>query len=174
MLSTRREPLVKCIWSNLMLGWLSRRYKFRIVLIVRHPGAVTESELRNVWSSKFALDRFRNDSRFSELTGERYRPLLEQKLTPIEGLAAKWLIENQWALETAPSNGVTVVFYERLKSLLDYEWKKLLRALDLRCMPDVSMLTRPSQQTAPQGSDVDWKHRWTPQMAACPHSRTDE
>jgi hypothetical protein len=155
MMSTRREPLVKCIWANLVLGWLSRQCKFRIVLVVRHPGAVTESELRNAWSAKFALDRFRGDTRLHELTNGRYRGLLEQKLTPIEELAAQWLIENQWAIETAPENGVTVVFYERLRSLRDSEWERMRRALNLGCIPDAAILARPSQQTAPQGSAVD-------------------
>ncbi len=154
-MSTRREPLVKCIWANLMLGWLSRQCKFRIVLVVRHPGAVAESELRNAWSAKFALDRFRGDRKLHELTNGRYWALLEQKLTPIEELAAQWLIENQWSIETAPANGVTVVFYERLKSLRDSEWERIQKAFDLQCMPDAAMLARPSQQTAPQGSGID-------------------
>jgi hypothetical protein len=155
MMSTRREPLVKCIWANLMLGWLSQQCNFRIVLVVRHPGAVTESELRNAWSAKLALDRFRGDTRLHEMTNGRYLDLLKQKLTPIEELAAQWLIENQWAIETAPANGVTVVFFERLKSLRDSEWEQIQRAFDLPCMPDAAMLARPSQQTASQGSEID-------------------
>ena len=85
MESTRREPLVKCIWSNLMLGWLSRHCQFRVVLIVRHPGAVTESELRNFWSAKQTLDQFRDDEEFHELTNGRYQSLLNRKLTPARG-----------------------------------------------------------------------------------------
>jgi len=162
MMSTRREPLVKCIWANLMLGWLSRQCKFRIVLVVRHPGAVTESELRNAWSANFALERFRGDRRLHELTNGRYQGLLEQNLTPIEGLAAQWLIENQWAIETAPANGVTVVFYERLKSLRNSEWEQIQRALGLRRIPDAAILARPSQQTAPQGSGIDFSAKERP------------
>lgn len=154
MMATRREPIVKCIWANLMLGWLSRQCGFRIVLVVRHPGAVTESELRNAWSAKSALDRFRNDTSLHEITNGRYQDLLERNLTPIEELAVQWLIENQWAIETAPANGVTVVFYERLKSLQDSEWEQIQRALDLPRLPDAAILSRPSQQTAPKGSGI--------------------
>jgi len=153
MESTRREPVVKCIWSNLMLGWLIRQCQFRLVLIVRHPGAVTESELRNCWSAKLTLDQFKGDKKLHELTNGRYLALLNQKLTPVEELAVKWLIENQWAIETAPANGVTVVFYERLKSQPDSEWKKIQGAFALPDMPDAATLARPSQQSAPQGSD---------------------
>jgi hypothetical protein len=154
MESTRREPLVKCIWSNLMLDWLSRQCQFRLVLIVRHPGAVTESELRNFWSAKPTLDQFRGDKKLHELTNGRYLALLNQKLTPVEELAVKWLIENQWAIETAPANGVTVVFYERLKSQPNIEWEKIQRTFALPNLPDAAMLARPSQQSAPQGSDI--------------------
>ncbi len=153
MESARREPLVKCIWSNLMLGWLSRQCQFRVVLIVRHPGAVAESELRNFWSAKATLDQFRDDERFHELTNGRYQSLLNRKLTAVEELAVKWLVENQWAIETAPANGVTVVCHERLKSKPDTEWKKIQTAFDLPNMPDAEILARPSQQSAPQDSD---------------------
>jgi len=152
--SVRREPLVKCIWANLMLGWLSRRCGFRVVLIVRHPGAVVESEHRNVWSARSTLDRMRRDRRLHELTDGRYLRLLGGTLTPIEEFAALWVIENQWNLETASRNGVTVVFYERLKAMHEPEWQKLRIALDLPRLPDASRLARPSQQTAPQNSDT--------------------
>jgi hypothetical protein len=144
----RPDPLVKCIRANLMLGWLSRRCDCRTVLVVRHPGAVIESELRNAWDPEIALHRFRGDSRLHELTGNRYRALLERRLTPIEALAARWVIENQWVIEQAPANGVTVVFYERLMSSPNLEWSRLCRALDLPEVPSESVRARPSQQSS--------------------------
>jgi hypothetical protein len=149
MAGRRSNPLVKCIRANLMLGWLSRRCGCSTVLLVRHPGAVIESELRGDWTADLALERFRSDSRLHEMTGDRYRALLEQRLTPIEALAVRWVIENQWVIEQAPANAVSVVFYERLKSSPDREWQRICRALDLPNAPTAAVLARPSQQSSP-------------------------
>lgn len=148
----RRDPLLKCIRANLMLGWLARRSDCRIVLVVRHPGAVIESELRGEWNAEFALNRFKADDWLHELTGNRYRALLERPLSPIEALAVRWVIENQWPVEQAATNGVTVVHYERLKSSPDTEWQRVCSALDLPCRPEATVLARPSQQSAITGS----------------------
>lgn len=142
------DPLIKCIRANLMLGWLARRSESRTVLIVRHPGAVIESELRGEWNAEFALNRFRADSRLHELTSDRYRSLLARDLSPVEALTARWVIENQWPIDQAAGNGVTVVHYERLKAHPDTEWQRVCGALNLARRPEASILARPSQQSA--------------------------
>ncbi len=147
--SRRREPIVKCIRANLMLDWLSRGQSWRVVLIVRHPGAVIESELRGSWNASFALDRFRNDARLHELTNGRYVQLLEQKLTPVEALAARWVIENQWVVERARFNRVTVVHYEQLRASPEPTWAQVVDALGLTAAPDAASLSKPSQQSSP-------------------------
>jgi len=148
----RREPLIKCIRANLMLGWLTHRANCRTVLVVRHPGAVIESELRGGWDAQFALDRFRSDSRLHELTGNRYQALLDRQLSPIEALAARWVIENQWVIESAPANRVTLVYYEHLTSAPDAEWRRIRSALDLAESPAPAIIARPSQQSSPRSS----------------------
>src|SRR5262245_53226954 len=64
--SRRQVPIVKCIRANLMLDWLARGQGWRVVLIIRHPGAVIESEMRASWSARFALERFASDERLHE------------------------------------------------------------------------------------------------------------
>lgn len=145
--SRRPAPLVKCIRSNLMLGWLSRQCGGRVVLIIRHPGAVIESELRGKWEPQAALDRFRHDAALHELTGNRYRTLLSRPLSDIEALATRWVIENQYPTLWASADGVTVVHYERLKSSPGEEWPRMCAALDLANVPATSALARPSQQS---------------------------
>lgn len=152
MEARRRDPLVKCIRANLMLDWLSRQFDCRIVLVVRHPGAVIESEMRGSWKAEFTLDRYRGDTRLHEITSDRYRALLERPLTPIEALATRWVIENQWVIEQAAANGVTIVCYERLMSSPDEEWQRICRALQLPSAPAPAVLARPSQQSAPNRS----------------------
>lgn len=149
----RSQPLVKCIRANLMLAWLARHLPCRAVLIVRHPGAVIESELRGRWNAGYALDRFRDDTRLHNLTQDRYRPLLARKLTHVESLALRWVIENQWVLEAARAQAIPVIHYEKLRATGDGAWTALCAALGVSKLPDRKSLTRPSQQSG-SGRDV--------------------
>lgn len=146
----RSSPLVKCIRANLMLAWMTRRFLCKTVLVVRHPGAVVESQSRlgAIWDPEPILQRYKADSRLHELTRQRYRALLERRLSRVEALTANWIIENQWAIEQAALNGVTVVFYERLKASPAREWQRVARALDLPSVPGAAVLERPSQQSS--------------------------
>jgi hypothetical protein len=150
--SRRPAPLFKDIRANLMLGWLARHCDCRTVLILRHPGAVLESEMRGGWNAGSVLDRFRRDPRLHALTGGRYRALLARELSPVEALATRWVIENQWPVERATDDGVTVVHYEHLKSTPETEWPRMCRALELTNVPSEAVRARPSQQSATEGS----------------------
>ena len=152
VMATRRQPLVKCIWANLMLGWLNRQFGCRIVLIVRHPGAVIESELRAGWRAENVLERFRNDHQLSVVTGNRYGALLQRQMTTTEALTVRWLVENQTVMEGAPRNGVTVVHYEHLAGRCRSSWQRACSALDLRHLPGSTILAKPSQQSSQLGS----------------------
>jgi hypothetical protein len=155
-MSASETPLVKCIWSNLLLGWLVRQYDCRLLLVVRHPGAVIESELRNNWNAEFAVNRFRKDAEFDRLTGGRYRGMLGRELSPIEGLAVRWLVENQWVIEQQSRLRATIVHYEHLSSGPDAAWRRICDALDLRHVPDVGTISKPSQQSDLRGSE-EWQ-----------------
>lgn len=182
----RSSPLVKCIRANLMLNWLSRRHACKIVLLVRHPGAVVESQLRlrrgGVWDPEPVLTRYQNDSCLHELTGNRYRKLLSRQLSPIEALAVNWVIENQWAIERAAINHVTVVFYEQLKASPACEWQRICRALDLPHVPQASVIARPSQQSssrhivaaAPMTEEPSWRRGLTVENVALIQRVLDE
>lgn len=148
-MSRGQFPLIKCIRANLMLGWLSRQFECSTVLLVRHPGAVIESKLQGFWNVQAVLAGFRGDPRFHELTGGRYHSLLNRDQTPVEGMAALWVIENQYAVEHAARDGVTVVFYECLTSRPNLEWRRICRALSLSNIPAPEVIERPSQQSSP-------------------------
>jgi Sulfotransferase domain len=152
--SRHRDALIKCIRANLMLGWLTRKCGFKVVLVVRHPAAVIESELRASWNAKFALDRFREDERLDLLTAGRYRSLLGRPLSHVEALTARWIVENQWVVEAAPANGVEVVYYERLRADPDVEWKRIGAALGVANLPAATVIAQPSQQTSRRRSAI--------------------
>ena len=170
--SRRPSPLIKCIRSNLMLGWLTRHGGARVVLIVRHPGAVIESELRGDWKADRVLEVYRKDDTLHEMTQGRYRPLLARSLEPVEALATRWVVENQFAVERAAADGVTVVHYERLKSSPDEEWPRLCQALDLPRVPSADARAKPSQQSATNkpvssagtSGPPEWMRRLTPEQ----------
>jgi hypothetical protein len=146
------EPLVKCIYANLMLDWLRVHCHCRLLFVVRHPCAVIESELRSGWDPAPALERYRTDSELRASTDGRYVKLLSRQLTPVEALAAKWVVENQPVIEGSLSGGATVVFYEKLAAPDSVEWSRVLDAFGLARAPDARHLAQPSQQSAPRGS----------------------
>lgn len=150
--ASHREPLVKCIWSNLMLGWLAEDCNCRILFVVRHPGAVIESELRSGWRADETLDRFKRDPKLRELGGGRYWPMLREPLEPVESLALRWLIENQPVVDGECSGVEGVVHYEELVSMSPLAWGRVRDVLSLERIPGAKMLARPSQQSWPAGS----------------------
>lgn len=158
----RREPLIKCIRANLMLPWIVRHLDSRVVLIVRHPGAVVESELRSGWKANYVLERYRTDEQLQEITSGRYRSLLDRKLEPVEALTLRWLIENQWAMEVAAVHGIEIIHYEHLRSPAGSAWQRLCAALDLAALPDRSTLTRPSQQSGAGRKAISFAQSETP------------
>jgi hypothetical protein len=158
----RQDPLIKCIRANLMLPWIARQLGSRVTLIVRHPGAVIESELRGGWNAGLALDRFRNDARLHELTQNRYRALLARQLNSVEALTLRWVIENQWVMEAAEGGGIPVFHYEYLRSSPDMEWPRLCSALGLPKVPDDRTLTKPSQQSGTARKSVPLVQSRTP------------
>lgn len=149
--AARREgTLIKCIRANLMAGWLTRTIGFQTALIVRHPCAVVESQYRSgsAWDPKHVLAKYRADGRLQELTGGRYRKLLDSQLTNLQALTLNWIIENQWPLERSQEDGYVVVYYEDLVAKPDRTWAQLCASLGLPRVPDVSLLQRPSQQAS--------------------------
>lgn len=156
--AANRKPIVKCIWANLMLRWLIRHCNCRVILVVRHPAAVIESEIRNGWDAGDTLDRFRQDRKLQELTEGRYCQLLAGSLTAVEALTLRWLIENQPMIDAAPSRHLSIVYYEQLAASSTFAWRQVKDALILERSPDSEVLARPSQQSWPPGAAASQRH----------------
>jgi hypothetical protein len=170
----RKDVLIKCIRANLMAGWLTKAVGFKTVLVVRHPGAVVESQLRlgSVWDPAPVIERYRANPRLHEATGGRYLSLLNSKLTTLQALTLVWVIENQGPVERSVADGYAVVYYENLLSQPDSVWRYLCEALDLPRVPSSSILHKPSQQASlspeiPNKLDRSpprWRTRMTPEQ----------
>jgi hypothetical protein len=148
---SRQALLVKFIRANLMLGWIQRHFDARIVLVLRHPGAVIESRLRLGGEDWDASDQLRQYTGQSALHADylfKYNDVLRGSLTAAESHAAIWCIENQLPLTQLGAGTVTVAFYEQLLSGQPEPWQSIIDALELRQMPDERRIQSPSQSTA--------------------------
>lgn len=143
--------LIKTIRANLMLGWLAAQYDSRIVLIVRHPGPVVESQLRlggRDWDAQYLLDKYQRDERLLSALPADMRTAIGDLNRPSRALTWIWCVENVVARSLLEaSTNVSVFAYEKL--LTDPgAWADLTRALGLESIPDRATLRKPSQQAA--------------------------
>lgn len=173
MMSARGEPIVKCIWANLMLDWLVAEFGCRVVLVVRHPGAVIESEVRGGWDAAGTLEQFRRDPGFHAATGGRYARLLERPLGDVEALALRWLIENQPHLDAGSRDAVMVANFENLAARERASWEPVCRHLEVPSLPDEELLGQPSQQSstrearsADEMAGASWRDALGPERCA--------
>jgi hypothetical protein len=155
----RSDSVVKCIRANLMLDWIQANTNAQTVLLMRHPCAVVESQLRfpEVWDPYWLLEKYRNDSALMDGPLRELHAVIERDFTQAQALTAIWCIENLVPALQAKANSYQVVFYEELLEHPDTEWKRVATGLGLEAIPAARLLTRPSQQSAvrlqKQGSD---------------------
>ncbi|WP_158308372.1 sulfotransferase [Thiocapsa marina] len=170
-LRARSRIIVKFIRANLLLGWLAQHFDARVLLLVRHPGAVVESKLRLggfSWDPGRLLDVYRQDETIHHLRGGVYRDLLSRELTSAQALALHWCIENQLPIAEAKQNGYLLVHYEDLVERGGPVWDRIAQFFDLSSGGwDQDLLSRPSQQASATWRDNElaidshqsWRHR---------------
>ena len=144
------EPLIKCIRANLMVDWLVHRMNYSVALIIRHPCAVVESQIRlgAVWDPRAKIDLYRANDKLHALTDGRYAQLLGRNLSTAEALCLNWVIENQWPYENSKKGSYSVTLYEELLKNTGEEWTKLCASLGLKILPSEDLVARPSQQSS--------------------------
>lgn len=143
------QIIVKMIRANLMLGWLHQKFGARIVLVIRHPGAVIESKMRlggNDWEASSLLQHYLQDKRLQQNYLAPYNDLLNRDLDPAAAHAAIWCIENCMPLSQAKQYGHIVVFYEKLMKNSGKEWRRIITGLGLSKVPSAETIEKPSQQ----------------------------
>lgn len=146
----RTGAIVKCIRANLLAGWLSKKVGFQTALVVRHPCATIESQLRGggAWKPERIMARYKSNEKLHEITGNRYTALLERNLSQIESMALRWTIENQLAVEQSVEQEYFVVCYEHLLDDPQKTWPRVCDSLGLSVVPESSDLRKPSQQAS--------------------------
>ncbi|MEL7450228.1 MAG: sulfotransferase [Pseudomonadota bacterium] len=158
------QCLVKLIRGNLMLDWLHERFAARTVLVVRHPGAVVESQMRlsgNDWDPQRILAAYTSQPAFAHRYGARCSELLAQPMSKAQAHAAVWCIENQLPLESRQPGSFRVVFYEKLLEAPEREWRRMADWLELPNVPSEAVRKAPSQQVSEvsKGERLDLAHK---------------
>lgn len=108
-----RRRIVKDVRANLMLGWLAKNFpKTPIVLILRHPCAVAESQMALGWK-----DILNETMQQQDLVQDHLKPMQEKILAakdPFERRVFLWCVENYVPLRQIAPGRIHVTFYEHL------------------------------------------------------------
>jgi Sulfotransferase family len=149
--SRHKGLIVKFIRANLMLGWIFRMYQPKILLLMRHPGAVAASKMQlggANWSHESVLRVYMKDEKLFSDYLFNFRDILFKRLSPVAAHTIIWCIENMIPLQRAQKKNYCLVFYEDLILNRHLEWRKIIDFLGLSRIPDREMLIRPSQQVS--------------------------
>lgn len=161
--------LVKEIRANLMLAWLQAHFpEMRIVLLLRHPGAVAASRLRLGWGT--ALDEMLAQP---DLVDDHLGAILAQGrpgADPLERQLWFWCIENLVPLRQFSPGSIHVACYEDLRRDPEAGFRRIFDFLGLAWSEAVlDRVGRPSRMTvatdaAPATRDplARWRDACTP------------
>lgn len=124
-----RGRIVKDIRANLILRWLYDQLgPFPIVFVIRHPGAVAASWLREGWSIE-PSDVFLGQSELIEDHLAHFAPEIATADDVFEKTVYSWCIETIVPLRQFARGELDVVFYENLVRDPHRELNRLLQPL---------------------------------------------
>lgn len=131
LLASRR--LVKDIRANLLLGWLKQNFPtMRLVVLIRHPLAVTVSRVRLGWEPALSLDCIRAQPALIEDFLRPHMAKLERwAADPFALQIANWCIENLVALSQLKEGEYCLVTFEALVSNPEVELDRVFKYLGM-------------------------------------------
>lgn len=160
-----RRRLIKDIRANLLIGWLSANFPGTpLILMLRHPCAVTDSRLKLGWK-----DVLEDTMEQSDLVEDHLSPFEEEirgARTPFERSVFLWCIENYVPLRQLRPGAYHLVFYENLCVEPEKEIHRLFAFLGkdydedaIRVVKRPSALSREESAVLTGGRSVDsWKN----------------
>lgn len=158
--------LVKTIRANLLLPSIAARANTHWTLVLRHPGAVVESQLRlkGVWDARRIAALYRDDAALEARLGRPWSEWIGVARSDAELFTLMWCLENLLPLEDVAGAKRHVLFYESLAADHEEEWDRLLDLLALARRPQEADLKRPSQQSSEvmgkrRGRKKSWRER---------------
>lgn len=147
--SPGRSILAKTIRANLLLPVIASRPNTHWALVLRHPAAVIESQLRlkGVWSASRIAAHYASDQALERRLGRSWKSWTGRMRSEAELFTLIWCLENLLPLEDVPQAADHVLFYESLAAHEPSAWDRLLECLGLTHLPTRSVLEKPSQQS---------------------------
>ena len=119
-----RRRLIKDIRANLLLGWLRANFpEMPLILLLRHPCAVTHSRLRLGWRD--ILDETLDQRALVEDHLSLFEGEIRAAQTPFERSIFLWCIENYVPLRQLARGEFHLVFYENLCTEPEREIRRL-------------------------------------------------
>jgi hypothetical protein len=149
-----RRRLVKDIWLNLLLGWLAEAYpRLKIVLVLRHPCAVADSQFNTQWGWRADPTQFLGQPSLMQDHLEPYRALLAGQPDPFHDHVVTWCVETMVALRALERGRAFVAFYEQLWSEPERELRRVFAYAGRPWKPKVlKALELPSAVSRPDGT----------------------
>jgi hypothetical protein len=146
----RDKAIVKLIRANWLLPWILNHFAATAALIVRHPAAVADSQLRFIehWKPGARLARILESEHIRGAYKHQLARVDSKHLSTFGRLVTIWCIENAIPVKMSQSLGYATIFYEDLKNDYPLTWKRLANALGLPEIPEESSILRPSQQSS--------------------------
>ena len=160
------KRLVKEVRGNLLLGWIHANFpKVPVVLILRHPCAVVNSQLDLEWNWHLDLGDFLAQDALMEDFLEPFREEISRGGSRFEQHVLLWCIENYVPLRQFREGEIHVAFYERFAVDPATEVERLFAFLgkpfDSRALASVgrpSAVSRPTSAISTGGSLVEsWR-----------------
>ena len=123
-----RWRLIKDIRANLLLGWLQSNFpEMPVILLLRHPCAVTYSRLKLGWRD--ILDDTMEQEDLVEDFLQPFEGEIRAATTPFERSVFLWCIENYVPLRQLEPESIHVSFYESLCTRPEDEVRRLFAFL---------------------------------------------
>lgn len=160
-----RRRIVKDVRANLMLGWLAKNFpETPIVLILRHPCAVAESQTALGWKD-ILNETMQQRDLIQDHLGPMEREILASK-DSFERRVFLWCVENYVPLRQIAPGRIHVTFHERLVEDPEPELHRLFDYLGKDFGDDIlQKLKIPSPVSREQaiGGVDDWRRTVPPE-----------
>lgn len=149
--------IIKEIRINLALKWLHDNFsEVPILLLLRHPCAVTASRMELNWATDRDIEPFLSQPDLVEDHLAPYMEIIKHAKTDEEKHAVIWSVSNLVPLRQFQPNEIRIVYYEHLCTQPEIELPAVFASIGQTYRDtERNMVNRPSQTTRPSSAVVD-------------------
>lgn len=171
--------LVKEVRGNLLLGWISSQFpQVPIILLLRHPCAVVNSQLDLKWNWHLDLRDLLSQSPLMEDHLEPFRDLMTSTTERFDQHVLLWCIENYVPLRQFRPGDVHVAFYEHFcvdpAREIERMFSFLGKPFDPAAMANLSKPSAVSRKTSAIVSGESLVESWRKKVGDAQVARAEE